>query len=113
MKYHNNAHPYAIIVNPAMELKKVVRGRFYMFYLGIASGYGVYNYDVFQYKTSRGLARWKKRVTEFFSSSDGHGHGHAHEHGHGHEQSNSHEHTSNNSKNHSHAHSEVKDHGHH
>lgn len=108
MKYHNNAHPNPIIINPPMELKKVVRGRIYMFYLGLGTGYGLLNYDVFKYKTTRGLARWKKRVTEFLGLSDN-GHGHGHGHGHG-DSNKSH---GNNSHDKGHGHGEEKSHGHH
>lgn len=43
-------------------LGNVVKSRYMAFSIGLFSAQCIYNYDVFKYKTTRGLARWKNRI---------------------------------------------------
>lgn len=79
MKYQCLTDKHYQIYNPPINFKEVARGRYLLFYLGIAAGCSLYNFDVVKYKTTRGLVRWKNRVVNLFKSKDSHSHSH---HGH-------------------------------
>lgn len=105
MKYANLVDKQGqTISNPAEHFKNIVRSRSYFILFGLSSGFSIMNYDVYLYKLTRGLARWKKRILSYFPHNDSHGHGHSHSHG-------QHSHDSHDNSKHEHVeHKEEKKH---
>lgn len=82
IKLHFNKMKYTDIIKKSEIAEKhggsnvveLVRGRGIYFVTGLATGYSILNYDIFKYKVTRGLARWKGRVVKLFKSKDSHHH---------------------------------------
>lgn len=67
--------PFNHKINPL----KVYQARMFMLLLGVGCGASLMHYDIFWYKTTRGLARWKNRLLSWFPAQHGHhGHGNSH-----------------------------------
>ena len=88
MKYADLVQKTHAHTNITFHHGGVMRTRLIYFYLGMCVAYSLLNYDVWQYKASRGLARWKGRLSHTFPFTlfksghghDSHGHGHENEH---------------------------------
>lgn len=117
VKIQINKMKYADLVDKSPKLPfnyqlnpfKVYQARMFMIVLGLGCCVSLLHYDIFWYKTTRGLARWKKRVLSLFPEDNHHGHhAKAHASSHGHDKHDDHSHkashdshnTNNDHKNH-------------
>jgi hypothetical protein len=60
--------------NYQMNPLKIFHARILMLVLGVGCAISLFHYDIFWYKTTRGLARWKKRLLSWLPQDDHHGH---------------------------------------
>ena len=87
--------------NYRFDLSSIRRARLILFIFGGITATSLFYFDVFKYKTTRGLARWKNRVVSALFGNHSHSHSHdSHGHGHGdghksHDQSNNGSHSGN------------------